>query len=126
MSDLIQGVDFMSLGTEDLARSIEFYRDTLGFKLTADRSPHNAEFETGTVTLSVLDPVKMGIGTFQANTNLTALHVADVAAARTQLEAAGVTFTADTLDTGVCHMGFFTDPDGNALMLHNRYAPKGS
>jgi hypothetical protein len=26
-------------------------------------------------------------------------------------------------DSGVCHMAFFADPDGNRLMLHRRYAP---
>jgi predicted enzyme related to lactoylglutathione lyase len=28
------------------------------------------------------------------------------------------------LDTGVCRMAFFHDPDGNSLMLHRRYAPR--
>jgi len=28
-----------------------------------------------------------------------------------------------THDSGVCHMAFFNDPDGNALILHRRYAP---
>jgi hypothetical protein len=28
------------------------------------------------------------------------------------------------MDSGVCHMAHFRDPDGNALMLHHRYAPK--
>ena len=53
-----------------------------------------------------------------------ALHVDDVAAARAALEAKGVEFMGDTFDTGVCHMALFTDPDGNGLMLHNRYAPR--
>jgi hypothetical protein len=34
-----------------------------------------------------------------------------------------VQFDGETLDSGVCHMAFFSDPDGNALMLHRRYAP---
>jgi len=25
----------------------------------------------------------------------------------------------------VCHQAFFSDPDGNTLILHHRYAPKG-
>ena len=53
-----------------------------------------------------------------------ALHVEDVAAARAELEAKGVVFGGETFDTGVCHMALFTDPDGNDLMLHSRYAPK--
>ena len=56
--------------------------------------------------------------------NPIALHVDDVEAARARLQASGVTFMGDTFDTGVCHMAFFADPDGNALMLHHRYAPR--
>ena len=56
--------------------------------------------------------------------NAIALHVDDMASARSELESRGVTFMGDTLDTGVCHMAFFADPDGNALMLHRRYAPR--
>jgi hypothetical protein len=52
-----------------------------------------------------------------------ALHVDDVAAARAELEAKGVEFEGDVFDTGVCHMALFSDPDGNAPMLHHRYAP---
>ena len=52
-----------------------------------------------------------------------ALRVDDVAAARAELEAKGVQFVGETFDTGVCHMAFFADPDGNTLVLHSRYAP---
>jgi len=85
---------------------------------------NNAEFETGTVTLSVYDPERMGIGEFKANANAISLHVEDVADARATLEARGVTFLGDIIDTGVCHMAIFADPEGNALMLHHRYAPR--
>jgi predicted enzyme related to lactoylglutathione lyase len=81
-----------------------------------------AEFETGTVTLGVVDPVKMGIGELRPNANHVALRVEDVEAARSTLEQRGVTFHGDTFDSGVCHMAFFKDPDGNGLMLHHRYA----
>ena len=50
----------------------------------------------------------------------------DVAEARKELEAKGVEFHGETLDTGVCHMAFFRDPDGNEMVLHRRYAPKDS
>jgi len=45
---------------------------------------------------------------------------------REELEKKGVEFAADTLDSGVCHMAYFSDPDGNALMFHHRYAPKNA
>jgi predicted enzyme related to lactoylglutathione lyase len=122
---IVTGVDFVSVPTQDLKRAVEFYGETLGLPRSVYRPERNfAEFETGTVTLDVLDPVRMGIGSFAPNANYVALHVEDVAQARATLEERGVIFTGETLDTGVCHMAFFTDPDGNALMLHHRYAPR--
>jgi predicted enzyme related to lactoylglutathione lyase len=122
---IVTGVDFVSVPTRDLDRAVEFYGTTLGLPRSAYRPDRNfAEFETGTVTLNVLDPERMGVGSFTANTNFVALHVEDVAAARATLEERGVAFRGDIFDTGVCHMAFFADPDGNALMLHHRYAPR--
>ncbi len=122
---VVSGVDFVSLPTRDLQRSVAFYEQTLGLERSAYRPERNhAEFETGTVTLNVLDPERMGIGSFTPNANVIALHVDDVEEARATLTARGVTFAGDTFDTGVCHMAFFADPDGNALMLHHRYAPR--
>jgi predicted enzyme related to lactoylglutathione lyase len=82
-----------------------------------------AEFETGNVTLSIIDGEAMGIG-HNINRTAMALHVDDVESARAELEGRGIEFSGEILDTGVCHMAFFTDPDGNALMLHHRYAPR--
>ena len=124
---VITGVDFVSIPTRDLDRSVAFYGETLGLERSAYRPERNhAEFETGTVTINVLDPERMGIGSFTPNTNVLALHVDDVEQARATLTERGVAFAGDTFDTGVCHMAFFSDPDGNALMLHHRYAPRES
>src|SRR3954464_12814581 len=122
---IVTGVDFVSIPTQDLERAAEFYGTTLGLRRSVYRPERNfAEFETGTVTLSVVDPERMGIGSLRPNANHGALQVEDVAAARATLEGRGVEFMGDILDTGVCHMAFFADPDGNALMLHHRYAPR--
>jgi predicted enzyme related to lactoylglutathione lyase len=122
---IVTGVDFVSVPTQDLDRAVEFYGEKLGLRRSVYRPDRNfAEFETGTVTLSVVDPQRMRIGDFRVNKNHLALQVEDVAAARSELEGRGVTFMGDIFDTGVCHMAFFTDPDGNALMLHHRYAPR--
>ena len=122
---MITRVDFIGLPTRDLARAVAFYGDTLGLRCSVHRPERNfAEFETGTVTLSVVNPERMGIGTFKPNANHLALQVEDVPAARAKLEQRGVEFMGDIFDTGVCHMAFFSDPDGNALMLHHRYAPR--
>ena len=124
---VVTGVDFVSVPTRDLERAVAFYGETLALPRSAYRPERNfAEFETGTVTLNVHDPVKMGIGELRPNANHIALHVEDVAAARSALQERGVTFMGDIFDTGVCHMAFFADPDGNAMMLHHRYAPRTS
>jgi predicted enzyme related to lactoylglutathione lyase len=123
-SSLVKGVDFVGLPTRDLAAAVEFYGTTLGIPMSVHRPERNfAEFETGNLTLNVLNAEKMGLE-HHAVGNPVALHVDDVAAARADLEAKGVSFQGDIFDTGVCHMAFFADPDGNALMLHHRYMPR--
>jgi predicted enzyme related to lactoylglutathione lyase len=122
---IVTGVDFVSVPTQDLERAVAFYGDTLGLERSVHRPEHGfAEFETGTVTFNVHDPKQMGIGDFHVNKNHLALQVEDVPAARKRLEERGVTFMGDIIDTGVCHMAIFNDPDGNALMLHHRYKPR--
>jgi len=121
---LITGVDFGALPTHDLERAVEFYGATLGLERSVYRPEQNfAEFETGNLTLSVIDAEAMGLEHHVQRLHI-ALHVDDVPAVRTVLQERGVVFQGDTLDTGVCHMAFFADPDGNALMLHHRYAPR--
>ena len=122
---IVTGVDFVSIPTQDLERAVEFYGTTLGLRRDVYMPDRNfAEFDTGTVTFTVVDPTKMGIGEFKPNANHLALHVEDVAEARRTLEERGVAFAGDIFDSGVCHMAFFVDPDGNALRLHHRYAPR--
>ena len=118
---IVTGVDFVSIPTQDLERAVAFYGDVLGLERSVHMPERNfAEFETGNLTLNLMNAEKMGLEHHTVN-NAIALHVDDVAAARAQLEAQGVKFAMDTFDTGVCHMAFFTDPDGNALMLHHNY-----
>ena len=106
-STIVTGVDFVSIPTRDLERAGAFYGDTLGLPRSVYRPDRNfAEFETGTVTISVVNPERMGIGEFKANANHLALQVDDVQAARAALEDRGVTFLGDIFDTGVCHMAF--------------------
>ncbi len=121
---LISGVDFVSVPTRDLDAAVAFYGETLGLLRSVYRPDRGfAEFETGNLTLSVINPEAMGME-HHRSPNAIALHVDDVQAARELLEREGVAFAGKTFDTGVCHMAFFADPDGNALMLHHRYAPR--
>ena len=108
---MVTGVDFVCVPSADFDAALEFYGEVLGLERSAlwqrgDEPPVGAEFETGNMTIAV-------IGT----------HVEDVAATRAELESRGVSFAGETIDSGVCHMANFSDREGNALMLHHRYAP---
>jgi catechol 2,3-dioxygenase-like lactoylglutathione lyase family enzyme len=119
----VTGVDFITVPTRDFEKASEFYGTVLGLERSKQwGNMPAAEFETGTLTIAVMQSDAFGLE-FQPHTHPIALHVEDVAAARAELEAKGVTFGADTIDSGVCHMAYFADPDGNALMFHHRYAP---
>ena len=119
----ITGVDFITVPTRDFDKADEFYGDVLGLERSKRWGTRPAaEFETGSLTIAVMQSDAFGIE-FARHSHPIALHVGDVAAAREELESKGVTFAADTMDSGVCHMAHFSDPDGNSLMLHHRYAP---
>lgn len=118
---MITSLDFVAVPSQDAERTRSFYVDTLGLR-PDDRAPF--EFWAGDTCFGIWEPDKLGF-TFAPQRNAhIALHVDDVAAARAELEAKGVEFAGDTLDTGVCHMALFRDPDGNDLMLHSRYVPR--
>jgi predicted enzyme related to lactoylglutathione lyase len=124
----VSGVDFVTVPTQDLDAAHEFYGTVLGLPAggvyqRGDGPALGAEFETGNLTLSVVIPTAVGID-FQASNVPIALHVEDIEAARAELESRGVAFLGETMDTSVCFMAHFRDPDGNALMLHHRYAPR--
>jgi catechol 2,3-dioxygenase-like lactoylglutathione lyase family enzyme len=114
----IERVDFVSVPTRDVERARRFYGETLGLPRGG---PAPDEFEAANLTLALWEPEADGVA-FAPNPAGIALRVPDVAAARAELEAGGVEFLGETVDTGVCQMGFFTDPDGNVLILHRRYA----
>ncbi|MGZ8665761.1 MAG: VOC family protein [Solirubrobacterales bacterium] len=118
---MINSLDFVGIPSTDAERSRSFYVDTLGL-----RPDDRARFEVwaGDTCFGIWEPASFGFEFAPQKNAHPALHVDDVAAARAQLEAKGVKFAAETLDTGVCHMALFTDPDGNDLMLHHRYAPR--
>ena len=118
----VERTDFVSVPVTDLERSTRWYADTLGLPQTG----HGAwpEFKLGeNVFLYLLDPANIGQHFQGPHTSPIALRVPDVAEAKRALEEKGITFHGAVFDTGVCHMAHFRDPDGNALMLHHRYAP---
>ena len=115
----VEHVDFVSLLTQDLARAKHFYADVLGLEIET-QGDSDMEFRLGQVTLDVFDPSSIGQA-FAPNPAGIALRVTDVDTARSELEAKGVVFDGETIETGVCRQAWFKDPDGNALMLHRRF-----
>jgi catechol 2,3-dioxygenase-like lactoylglutathione lyase family enzyme len=120
----VTGVDFIAVPTQDVQKASAFYEDVLGLERSKQWGDMPAwEYETGSLTIALMQSDAFGME-FKPHTHPIALQVDDVHAAREELESKGIEFGADTIDSGVCHMAFFADPDGNALMVHHRYAPK--
>ncbi len=118
---MISKLDFVGIPSQDSARSRAFYVETLGLR-PDERS--QMEVWVGDTCFGIWEPASFGMPFTPQKNAHPALHVDDVDTARSELEAKGVEFAGETLDTGVCKMALFTDPDGNDLMLHSRYAPR--
>lgn len=123
MSVTIGGVDFLTVFVKDFDAALAFYGEVLGLRCSSryERIP-GAEFETGTLTLQVIEAAAIG-REFTPRGHPLALRVDDVDQARAALEAKGVSFMHQ-FDSRVCHNAVFADPDGNVLLLHHRYAPR--
>jgi catechol 2,3-dioxygenase-like lactoylglutathione lyase family enzyme len=120
---IVERTDFVSVPVTDMERAIAFYRDTLGLPQVSEGG--FPEFQLGeNVSVYLIDLKNIGQEFTAPHSAHIALRVPNVEETRKELEAKGVEFEGDIFDTGVCHMAFFHDPDGNALMLHRRYAPR--
>ena len=120
----VERIDFLPVPTRDLAGARRFYGELLGLPESTPPESRWAEFETSNVTLGVFQPAEFGME-FVASAGV-AIRVPDVAEARRRLEEAGIEFEGETIDSGVCHMAFCTDFDGNGIIVHRRYAPPHS
>jgi len=123
----VERTDFITVPVTDVERSTKFYAQSLGLPWINEGSQQWPEFQLGeNLSLYLMDPTNIGQEFRGPHTAHIALRVPDVAESRRELEAGGVEFEGEIFDTGVCHMAFFKDPDGNQLMLHRRYAPHES
>jgi catechol 2,3-dioxygenase-like lactoylglutathione lyase family enzyme len=122
VTPLITGTDFITVATKDIDAAVGFYGGVLGLQESKrwGRLPA-VEFETGNLTIAVMQSDAFGVE-FRANNHPIEFRVEDFEAARAELEARGVAFKGETLDSGVCKQAFFEDPDGNTLAIHHRYA----
>ena len=119
----VERTDFATVVTQDKERALAFYGETLGLRRNPNAHEDWPEFETGNLTLSIVHYEQIGRREFTPSISPVALRVGDVEDARRKLEETGVEFFGETIDSGVCHLAVFSDPDGNRLILHRRYAP---
>jgi predicted enzyme related to lactoylglutathione lyase len=123
---LVTRTDFITQPVRDYEKAAKFYAETLGLEFSKRWGSMPAgEFETGSLTIALVQPDAFGMR-LGPSSSAVALHVADVEAARAELEAKGVEFKGATIDSGVCLQAIFEDLDGNVLILHNRYAPEST
>jgi len=121
----ITATDFVTVPTQDFERAKAFYRDTLGLEEGPQWGDRPAqEFETGSLTIAVMDPTAFGQEFKPGGGSSIVMRVEDFDAAKAELEGKGVAFVTDKIDSGVCHQAYFLDPDGNVLGIHHRYKPR--
>jgi catechol 2,3-dioxygenase-like lactoylglutathione lyase family enzyme len=121
-TQLLNGVDFIAFPIKDWEASKKFYGETLGLPFGKQWGEMPAgEFETGTVTIALMQVDAFGID-FSPNNTPLEFHVDDFDAAKAELESRGIEFVTDVIDSGVCKQAIFRDPDGNTLAIHHRYA----
>ena len=119
----VERTDFVGVPVTDRERAVEFYGGTLGLRRNELAHHEWPEFETGNLTILLNTPEQTGVPFSPSNTAI-ALRVPDVGVAMEELRAKGVVFfNEEPYDSGVCHLAFFKDPDGNSLILHHRHAP---
>ena len=118
-----QRVDFIAVPVEDRERAARFYGETLGFRRNPNSTETWIEFETGNVTLALVDPSSAGQPFTPLPFGSVVIRVPDVEAARAKLQATGVEIIGETWDSGVCNGAVFKDSEGNGLAVHHRYAP---
>jgi catechol 2,3-dioxygenase-like lactoylglutathione lyase family enzyme len=119
----VQRVDYIRVPVTDMEAANRFYGEVLGLR----RNPNSpaddwVEYEAGNLTLAVMTPHTHEYEFTPLPTSTIALRVPDLEAAREELEAAGYE-PAEMWDSGACNGVGVSDPAGNRILLHRRYAP---
>ena len=119
----VERVDYIRVPVDDIDAANHFYGELLGLRRNPN-SPSDdwVEYEAGNVTLAVMTPHTHEYEFTPLPPSTIALRVADVAAAKATLEDAGLE-VAEMWDSGLCRGAGVTDPSGNRILLHRRYAP---
>jgi predicted enzyme related to lactoylglutathione lyase len=118
-----QRVDFIAVPAQDRERAAKFYEETLGLPRNRNSTETWIEFETGNVTLALVDPPSAGQPFVPLPFGPIVIRVPDVETAKARLQEAGVELIGETWDSGVCNGASFVDSEGNGFAVHHRYAP---
>ena len=113
-------IGFVAYPVTDIPRARKFYEGTLGLKPNAPLKSETQqwiEYDIGPNTLGIgcsdqWKPSKDGPS--------VALEVEDFGAAVEALKKHHIEFIIGPMETPVCHMATFRDPDGNKLTIHRR------
>ncbi len=115
-----RGIDFFVYNVSDIARSADFYENTLGLTLRSWEGPGWVEFAVGdTPTVLALRPDPEGAGA-AVQGGAIAIAVDDVGQAVDELRHLGVDIIRGLGEQASCHAAGISDPDGNLLLLHSR------
>jgi predicted enzyme related to lactoylglutathione lyase len=115
---MIKEVAFVAIAVSDMERARKFYQETLELKPSSTGMEGAwVEYDLGTATI--------GVGCHPAwqpsrDGTTVAFEVDDIDATIAKLKERGVTFDMEKLETPVCWMAQFRDPDGNKLVVHKR------
>jgi predicted enzyme related to lactoylglutathione lyase len=119
----VERVDYIRVPVTDIEEAKRFYGDVLGLPRNTKLTHADwIEYETPNVTLAVMTPHTHEYEFAPLPPSTIALRVPDVAEAKAKLEAAGVEVN-EMWDSGVCKGASLSDPAGNRILLHRRYAP---
>jgi len=119
----VERVDYIRVPVTDMEQANHFYGEVLGLRRNRNSPGEDwVEYEVDNVTLAVMTPHTHEYEFAPLPPATIALRVPDVAAAKAKLEAAGVQVN-EMWDSGVCRGAGLSDPAGNRILLHRRYAP---
>jgi catechol 2,3-dioxygenase-like lactoylglutathione lyase family enzyme len=113
---MIGGVNHLTFSVSNLATSIAFYADTLGFRLVA-RWPRGAYLLAGTTWIALLLDARTRDGALPEYTHV-AFDVApsDFDAASARIRSSGAKVWQENKSEGASL--YFLDPDGHELEIH--------
>jgi predicted enzyme related to lactoylglutathione lyase len=119
----VERVDYIRVPATDIDEAKRFYGEVIGLRENPNSPDEDwIEYEVGNVTLAVMTPHTHDYEFEPLPPATIALRVPDVAEAKAKLQSAGLD-VGEMWDSGKCRGVGVTDPAGNRILLHRRYAP---